>query len=81
MTVRPDLQDGTVDKLNAKSRELMAVDPEQVSVDQRIRVVLDELDKFTDDSVTNEDLNERLSEIRSDVRRVKNDVDKLDNFR
>jgi hypothetical protein len=42
MVVRPELEEDTLKRLNDQCQGLMSVNPEDVSIDKRINVVLDE---------------------------------------
>ena len=64
--------------VDEKVGEVMAVDPEHVRLDQKIRVLLRELENLADEVERGEDLDERLAEMESALSNVEYKVDRLD---
>jgi hypothetical protein len=45
MTVRPVIEEDTVERVNEKLGDVMAVDPEDVGLGKKINILVDELEK------------------------------------
>jgi hypothetical protein len=75
MPVRPDLQESTVSKLNAKVQDAMAVDPKEVSIDQRIRVLMAELEELKKEKENQKEIDAHLEQIRRDISNIERSVD------
>jgi len=43
MTLRPRIEEETVERVNEELEDAMAIDPEKVGLDEKINVALDEL--------------------------------------
>lgn len=74
MPVRPNLDPETVEELNEKVQDVVRVDAESVSVDERIKILLGEMDNLTEEVEEKEKLNQELTNIHTTLQNIKNSV-------
>jgi hypothetical protein len=74
MTVRPHIEEETVETVDKKLRGRMRVDPEKVAMDEKIRILVGELEELEDSLEEQQDVNENIDELRNEVRMMKNEA-------
>lgn len=75
MTVRPNINEETVEEVNEKLRDVMRVDPETVGLDEKIRVLLHELEELTEEAEKVDDESDRMKRIENMLGKVERAVD------
>jgi hypothetical protein len=75
MTVRPNINEETVEEVNEKLRDVMRVDPETVGLDEKIRVLLHELEELTEEVEESDNESQRMKRIENMLTKVERAVD------
>jgi len=65
MTVRPNLDEETVERMNEKLQDVIRVNPERVGMDEKINVLLDELDEREDMEDFREQIDSKIDHMNS----------------
>jgi len=71
MPTRPNLEDSTVERINEKLDDVIRVDPEKVGFDQKLNVLLDELEEREGLEQFKQEMSREVSSINTEVQNLK----------
>lgn len=74
MTHRPVIEDGTVDRVNEKLEDVVRVNPEKIGLDEKINILVDEIEDLQDELEDTETLENRFQALESKLNSISNTV-------
>lgn len=74
MTVRPNIEQETVELVNKKLRGTMRVDPEKVGLDEKIRVLVNELEELEQSAKEQQNVIDRIDQLDNRVQELYNEA-------
>jgi len=75
MTVRPNLSEETVERMDEKLRDVIRVEPEKVGMDDKINVLLDELEERQEMDEFKEQIAGKVDTINGELHSIKLNMD------